>query len=48
MRIELPLRGRDQGKRIVASLPESITRESLDRFLAAIELHVLVTDDDHS
>jgi hypothetical protein len=42
VRIDLPLWGDDEGKTIKVRAPESMTRASLDRFLAALRLHVRI------
>jgi hypothetical protein len=42
--IELPLWGPDAGKRIQVRIPESITRESLERLMSAIQIQVRVAD----
>lgn len=42
--IDLRLRGEDAGKRVRMKVPESISRESYERLLAALLLHIQVVD----
>jgi hypothetical protein len=42
VRLDLPLWGEDAGKVIKVRAPESMTKASLDRFLAALRLHVRI------